>query len=389
MWGNTPRSNRLKTKRRKLKMSNEKRDQKNVEILRQLKQGIISDKLKSYSGWGGLRESIYDRSIYRQLKTFLTDAEINNIKATFGNAYFTPAPMIKALFAILGQHGFTGGKILEPAAGNGAFIEHMPAKIRKNSKIEAVEIEMFSAQILGALYPEVVVHNKGFEAASFKADFDLVIGNPPYSSKCLFDIDHADLKEYAMHHYFFAKSFRLLRDGGIVAMVLPSFCLDNRGSHVRTLIYKEGGRLLDAYRLPDDLFADAKVTVDLVVIKKDRTANQIKWQEVIKIDEVAGRSIFMNEYFVNNPTHVLGELEVIDAYGRKLLTCRGDHSAYDLLNKLLGGKSLRSSMPDEQCLLDTYAMIEECDLQIKHFQEKKTKLVNISFRLEALKTCSK
>lgn len=50
---------------------------------------------------------------------------------------------------------------------------------------------------------------------------------------------------------------RLLKKGGILAMVLPAYFLDNESKHVRDISDAEGGELMAAYRLPDDLFSDA------------------------------------------------------------------------------------------------------------------------------------
>jgi len=335
-----------------------------------------------------LRDSLYNRSIYGQLKSFLTDTEIQNIKNTVGSAYYTPAPMIQAVYKILMSLGFKGGKILEPAAGNGSFIEHMPGSIRKASQISAVEIEMFSSQFIKALYPDVTVYSQGFECLNLKNEFDLVIGNPPYSSACLFDINHSDLKEYAIHHYFFAKGFRLLKEGGILAFVLPSFCLDNLGRHVRGLIAAEGGRLLQAYRLPDNLFSDAKVTVDLVFIKKDRSAQAAPWQEAVKIEEINGRGIFINEYFLANPQNVLGELKTIDAYGRKILTCRGDQSAYKFFDKLPTNSVIgrqADACPSQTQSDDIDNMIALCSEKIAEYQAKRDELMNIKLRISELR----
>lgn len=355
-----------------------KREFQNIEVLRKLKQGVISNDFKAYSGWGGLREAIYTPHIYRQLKSILNDAEINNIKETLGNAYFTPAPMVKAVYDVVKKLGFKGGSILEPAAGNGVFIENMPAEMRANSKITAVEIEQFSAKILNTLYPDVQVHQQGFETLNFGAEFDLIIGNPPYSSKTLFDPNHADLKDYKIHHYFMAKSFRLLKKGGILAMVLPSFCLDNLDCHVRDIIYKEGGRLLQAYRLPDNLFADAKVTIDLIFIVKDDQANQTPWQKAVKIDEVTGRIIYMNEYFVNHPQNVFGELKVIDAYKRKVLACQGDNSAYKKLAEKIAELKINETEPQDHFS----SLIKEIDAKILALQTRKQQVLKLQHELK-------
>jgi hypothetical protein len=68
----------------------------------------------------------------------------------------------------------------------------------------------------------------------------------------------------------------MLRDKGIIAMILPQFFLDNTKDHARNIINESGVNLILAYRLPDNLFADAKITVDLVFLQK--TEKIFEWQ---------------------------------------------------------------------------------------------------------------
>ena len=42
-------------------------------------------------------------------------------------------------------------------------------------------------------------------------------------------------------------------------MILPQFFLDNTKDHARNIINESGVNLILAYRLPDNLFADAKL----------------------------------------------------------------------------------------------------------------------------------
>ena len=44
--------------------------------------------------------------------------------------------------------------------------------------------------------------------------------------------------------------------------------MDNIRDHVRDVIDQEGGSLLAAYRLPEDLFDNAKVTTDIYFYSK-------------------------------------------------------------------------------------------------------------------------
>lgn len=252
------------------------RREKNLEIIGAFKQNTATpEALKAYSGWGGLKTEIYDPAVYKELTKVLAPEEVSSLKQTLGNAYYTPPSIVKFMYEWLQAYGFKGGSILEPAAGIGAFLEHMPPSIKAKSKITAVELDALTSRMAQTLYPDAEHHNMGFEAFQPETKFDLIIGNPPYGAGRVFDARHADLKDARIHHYFVAKSMRLLNPNGVLAMVLPSYVLDNVNDHVRHIVHREGGDLLAAYRLPDDLFADAKVTVDIVFLTKQTTLH--KW----------------------------------------------------------------------------------------------------------------
>ena len=42
------------------------------------------------------------------------------------NAYYTPTRLAAAMWALAHQHGFTGGRVLEPSIGGGVFAETAP-----------------------------------------------------------------------------------------------------------------------------------------------------------------------------------------------------------------------------------------------------------------------
>ena len=77
--------------------------------------------------------------------------------------------------------------------------------------------------------------------------------------------------------------------------------------------------LLAAYRLPDNLFDCAKVTVDIVFLQK--ADMHVSWQKTSNI-EIGKYKKPINEYFITNPDNILGELDVVKMYERMGLTCR-------------------------------------------------------------------
>ena len=313
----------------------ENRHKNNLNVITLMKNNLASpEHLKQYSGWGGLGNSLSNPELYHNLRRLLTVEEMTSLKQTLTNAYYTPAHIVHFIYEWLGIYGFKGGDILEPAVGQGVFLEHMPQAIKDQSTITTVELDCLTSQIVTTLYPYTTHHTMGFERYHPKQRFDLILGNPPYGKESVVDTRHPDLNPYKIHHYFVAKSMRLLKEGGILAMVLPCYFLDNVQEHVRTLIDQEGGSLLAAYRLPDDLFQNAKVTVDIVFLTKGKTDKA--WVSVEDMT-VAGYKKPMNIYYHLHSQHILGNLEIVDIYDRKGLTCKRRGSlSYQLKNVLKG-----------------------------------------------------
>jgi len=225
--------------------------------------------------------------------------------------------------------GFRKGDILEPAVGTGIFLDHMPLKIRQVSNIDAIEIDRVTCNILVNKHSEINLICSGFETAYFgKKKYDLIISNPPYGREAINDIFYLDLSGLVIHHWFVAKSAKILKDNGIIAMVVPQFFLDNIKDHARDIINNNGVNMLAAYRLPDNLFANAKVTVDIVFLQKAET--DIKWLTTKNIT-VGRHTKPMNEYFIDHPEHVLGKLQVVPMYDRTGITCKANGNLRDLL----------------------------------------------------------
>jgi predicted RNA methylase len=356
-------------------MLNTERSTQNLAILASFKNNKAAPELlKQYTGWGGLRKAIYTPEVYKELKKSLTPQEITSLKQTLSSAYYTPSELVKFMYDWLHLYGFTGGDILEPSVGHGVFMEHMPEEMRNNSQITAVEIDQVSSQIVKTLYPDVQIHTQGFETFHPSKKFDLMIGNPPYGAQALTDEQHPDLQDFCIHHYFVAKCMRLLKEGGVLAMVLPSYFMDNVKDHTRHIIDREGGNLLAAYRLPDDLFKDAKVTIDLVFLKKGKTNK--KWVGTKNI-VIGSQTKPLNDYYHEHSHHILGNLEIVPMYERTGLTCKRRGNPFDLLGQML--QSLKN-----QRLASLLQDIARTEQQQKELCQGKEKLLQRVHILSAL-----
>lgn len=350
---------------------NVQRVQQNLQALAELKAKKPNPEvLKRYTGWGGLRSAIFTPDIYRVLKKNLSDETITSIKKTITNAYYTPRELIQFIYDGLALLNKPFKTILEPSAGHGVFFELMPPSLM----LLAVELDEVRCRLLQYLYPQVQVHQGGFESYHPQLTFDLIIGNPPYGREIILDDKHADLAALRIHHYFVAKCMRLLAPGGILAMVLPRYFLDNRQDHAREIIHQEGGSLLAAYRLPDNLFADAKVTVDVVFLIKEKRETEWLHFDKIQLDNEVG---YINRYFSMNPSHVIGDLSMVEAYGRPELTCQANETGdtMSLLRQHLSYFPPRKLPTVEECKLTLAKRIALIDKEIQSLGNVKKQLM--------------
>lgn len=101
------------------------RFEKNLAVIKSLKSVVD---LKEYTGFGGLHKSITKEEHFA-LEKLLGQALYNEVMASCKTAYYTPVELIKAIYQGIQKLGFTGGRVLEPACGHGAFIFNCPDEL--------------------------------------------------------------------------------------------------------------------------------------------------------------------------------------------------------------------------------------------------------------------
>ena len=268
--------------------------------------------LSRYYGWGGIPEAFDKRADtwrteYAMLKNILTDDEYASARKSTLTAFYTPQPVISAIYKVMENLGFKQGNILEPCCAIGNFIGMLPESM-KDSKVYGIEIDNISAGIAQQLYQSSSVMNAPFEKAELPDSFfDAVVGNVPFGDYSLADKRY-DKYHFLIHDYFFAKSLDKLRPGGVMCLVTSKGTMDKESTEVRRYIAQRA-ELLGAIRLPDNTFKSntgTEVTSDILILqKRDRIIDiEPNW---IFLDEDEN-GIRMNKYFVDHPDMVLGEM---------------------------------------------------------------------------------
>ena len=281
--------------------------------------------LSRYVGWGGLADAFDETKAaweteYLELKTVLTPEEYAAARASTLNAHYTQPIVIESMYQVLENLGFTKGNILEPSMGVGNFFGMLPENLNQ-SKLYGVELDSISGRIAKLLYPDANIQIKGFEKTDYPNDFfDVAIGNVPFGAYKVNDRQY-DRYNFMIHDYFLAKTIDQLRPGGVAALITTKGTMDKASPEVRKYL-AERADLLGAIRLPNTAFkanAGTEVSADILFFQKRESLTK-EMQEWINLDsDVNG--ITVNQYFVQHPEMILGEMkEVSGPYGMET-TC--------------------------------------------------------------------
>jgi hypothetical protein len=196
--------------------------------------------------------------------------------------FFTPQIVADKMLALAQHYGFKGGNVLEPATGSGRLIKNL-----KDANITAFEISKDNFKILEREFPNAELHNFNFEKAFLKeprfntllnrkgtetwlknAPFDLVVANPPYGKFSGLYSSYFSFKGQ-VEHFFILQSLHLLKKGGLGVYLIPSSFMRNGIAYneIKKQIF-EIAELVDAYRLPSNIFEKTQIGTDILILRK-------------------------------------------------------------------------------------------------------------------------
>ena len=296
----------------------------NVEAIRVLKKCEEENRfatpqeqeiLSKYVGWGGLPQAFDEKDYswsneYSILKNLLDEKEYSQARESTLTAFYTPPVVIRSMYKALENMGLKTGNILEPSCGVGNFIGMLPDSL-ENCKLYGVELDYISGRIARQLYQKSTVAVQGYEDTNLpNSFFDVAVGNVPFGDFKVLDKKY-DKHKFLIHDYFFAKTLDKVRPGGVIAFITSKGTLDKENPSVRKYIAQRAD-LLGAIRLPNNTFkanAGTEVTSDIIFLQKRDSITDIEpdWVYLGANDD----GVKMNQYFIDNPEMILGNMEMI------------------------------------------------------------------------------
>ena len=267
-----------------------------IELVRKLREeGRYANKeeaktLIRYTGWGGLASNIESR--IKLLRQVATDDEISAFRQSSLDAHYTPPDLIRDMWEMAVDAGFTGGSVIEPGAGIGRFAFYMPDSLKGAVVMNMIEREPLSGSIAELIHGERHkvqimdlrdVHNVNESA-------QLAIGNVPFGST---KIRHRGMS-FSLNNYAIMRSLEALQPGGLAILITSPFTLNSKGTTQRGKMH-EIADLEYALWLPEQTHADtnARVSPHLLVFRRriegeqaaDNTwaTDRVEWSQYNKI----------------------------------------------------------------------------------------------------------
>jgi N12 class adenine-specific DNA methylase/SAM-dependent methyltransferase len=326
--------------------------------LHALNEGTLTDTnrkaLLNWPGWGAFTPAFTAAPtpgwahIADELDAVIPAKDLAVAQQYLDTSFFTPRPVIEAVYDLLRGAGFTGGRVLEPGCGSGRFMAVTPDDM--DISWTGIDVDPTATRIAAALNPGAQFITGKLEETALPTDaFDAVIGNVPFSETHVFDDAYGG---GPLHEYFIRRALDAVRPGGYVIVVTSRFTMD-RARGVAPIIDVGGdAALIAAVRLPSGAFSaeGTDVVADILAFRKqaddsrypgfnDAERNKPEFDPVWrqpkstrpKVTDPAGdkpgHPVEVNRYWADYPDHVAGRMAVSTFFQNPLVVLSDDPRA--------------------------------------------------------------
>ena len=123
-----------------------------------------------------------------------------------------------------------------PVAAPACFFSLLPEALADKTTLTGVELDPDHGADHKTPLSERPNPQRGLHQGAPADDFDLVIGNPPFSDRTVRGDDPVGALNLSLHDYFIARSIERLRPGGLAAFVTSRWTMDKTDSKARAFI---------------------------------------------------------------------------------------------------------------------------------------------------------
>jgi type I restriction enzyme M protein len=233
------------------------------------------------------------RAVQQEFLSFREEGELKHRGRKNHNQYFTPEFAIEKAFSLIPMEKVEN--IIDPAVGEGAFLK-IASKVWCGANLFGVDIDpniiadLSKSNLPNSLFicadslsPKIWHNLPELQDALSSGGFDLVVGNPPFSSWfnrikspeilkefCLSRKNGRMMRSQAIEILFLEIFIRLVRNKGFIIIVLPDGILSNpQYKYIREFILKET-RVKNIISLPRNVFEATSAKTSILILQKKR-----------------------------------------------------------------------------------------------------------------------
>ncbi|UZJ63942.1 hypothetical protein OKW96_16230 [Sphingobacterium sp. KU25419] len=190
---------------------------------------------------------------------------LDSLRTNILTAFYTPSFIPQTLYKALEETGIQPKSLYEPSAGAGVFIDAGIKVFPALEMVRAVEKDLLTGRILGAVSRsysvpvETLIAGLEYSSNTDNGTADLVVSNIPFGNFKVFDplyIDKEKVLTDRIHNYFFAKGLDKLDDGGLMAYITTDTFLNSPGNRVAREYLFGQADFISLAVLPENLMSD-------------------------------------------------------------------------------------------------------------------------------------
>lgn len=236
--------------------------------------------------------------VYGLLRGHMEDGEykatVDAMRNSALTAFYTPDFIPAAIYQAMEKENIKPKRLYDPSAGPGIFIDSAQRYFPELISTTAVEKDLLTGRILGALMKgcdvPVEVKVNGFEETGIadNGTYDFIASNIPFGNFRVYD---PDVKENFLtgriHNYFFAKGLDKLADGGVLAYLTTDGFLNHPGNRdIREYIFQRAD-FISLSVMPSNLLevhANVAVGTHLLILQKNEHKQTLSEAEQLLIE---------------------------------------------------------------------------------------------------------